>query len=448
MKTLRVAHQTSRNSIVYQLPAAAFVVGLAGSACGFPLGAQSAPDATNQDSAPPGDAPSTDTRLPPDARMVDAPSDAPPPPPPSPDIFHLPIGGDRVGSADIVFDVATVIDTTNLGVTGLATSLPLEHHVMVDGAPVAVLYVKRLEVATGRTLRVIGDRPLIIVAETEVSILGTIDTSARADAPGADGESPLSQDAASGYDGVGNENHDAASGGAGGGYATEGGNGGAGQNIADPVSATAGGQIRGDATLTKLAGGGAGGGTSELSRCNRQAHWGGAGGGAIAIYAGQRIQVGPAGGILANGGGGAGGARCGGVFSSGAGGGAGGAIFLQTAQLSVAGVIAANGGGGGSGMKWSIAVVTGQRGEDGGLGLQPARGGATVGSGSGSGGNGGAGVDLPTNGSGNTLGGGGGGAAGRVVFAPAHDALTVQRADTAQISPVPVTREPVTPPSQ
>jgi cysteine-rich repeat protein len=201
------------------------------------------------------------------------------------------------------------------------------------GPPVCVLSMASFNLS-GHTLRLVGDKPVILAASGAVTIAstGVIDANASTTTPGAGGAWTCS--GATGTNGSGSSSG-GGGGGGGGGFGTSGGRGGEG----DGDNYGSGGTTRGAATLTPLLGGcngGRGGG------CTNE---GGAGGGAFQISAAGGISV--AGTLRAIGGAGINGC---GSEGGGTGGGSGGAIMLESTSITTTGsTIQVNGGRGGNG---------------------------------------------------------------------------------------------------
>lgn len=247
--------------------------------------------------------------------------------------------------------------------------------------------------------RVTGQRPLVLLADTTISIATLVDVAShRTDnndrmvaSPKASCR-PFSQAPGAG-DGNGG------GGGAGGSFTTRGGNGGRGGSdnengqaaLADPAAPTA---LRGGCP------GQVGGDRSDADA------GAGRGGGAIYLLAGGAITI--AGVVNASGAGGSGGAR----RTGGSGGGSGGMIILHGASISIgsAGTVLANGGGGAGGGLQSADGIDAQDPEV----LTP----MNAAKGGGNGGNGFPAVDNELDGTGgatdNDGGGGGGGGAGYI----------------------------------
>lgn len=360
---------------------------------------------------------------------VPAPPDAPPAVPV--DVAHLPASAWFGSDALLVWSGDGLVDTTALRVDGASgQGWVLDTWAQTpEGPELAVLHVTELIVAVGATVRVVGERPLVVVASDRISVRGRIDAGGRGPEPGAGGAGP-GQGPGAGQPGLHNQTMD--SGGGGAGHRERGARGG---HACDPgvpaaTSCTAptspsggpGGSAYGDEAAQVLAGGSGGGtgGTGGDDGCPGGP--GGAGGGAVQLYAARSIEITPTGGIDAGGGGGRGGLSAGCPSSAGGGGGSGGVIYLQAPVIEHLGRIAANGGGGGAG---ASAGVDGAAGSDGLLESDPAPGGSldaggeVMDNGSSPGGHGGTGDTPPAQGVDEpreTNAGGGGGAAGRVVL--------------------------------
>ncbi len=336
------------------------------------------------------------------------------------DIPHLPTAAEAPGTGDLVISGPVTIDTTLVTLSSGAppAGVTLEQVAQDPGGSLLmVIRANTFTIQNGAQVRVIGTRPLVIVANT-ITIAGTLDASADTKTPGAGGQAT---NAGSGGGAVGTHAgvfHD--SGGGGGGFATVAAKGGAAGVSMTCLGAQAdgggGGGIIDMSTITVLQGGGAGGGGSR-GNCPVQSNAaGGAGGGAIQLSAIQLLDV--SGTVHAGGGGGEGGVFCStSDAGSGGGGGAGGAIYFDAPAISFTGVLAANGGGGGGGgcgpggsgspgtdANASTAVATGGN-AGGGCGTRGGNGAANMAPPI-------AGVDQSCDGN----GGGGGGAVGRIVL--------------------------------
>ncbi len=324
---------------------------------------------------------------------------------------HLPVDAQFAGTADLSLGTV-VVDTTVPEVRGMALPSGVTFDVRPHepfGPELAVLHVRGLTVAAGSAVRVIGTRPLVVVAATDIELGGVLDASGKRDVPGAG----AATNRGAGSDGLAT---DESAGGGGAGHSAA---GAAGSNASGANGQ--GGATYGDAELSVLSGGSKGG-VGGFRLCAPQP--GGAGGGAVQLFAAGAIRVGDSGGVNAGGGGGTGGKICN-TAAAGSGGGSGGAIFLQANEVQVRGVLAANGGGGGSGTTACGGFSSdGLPGEDGTLAAAPARGGLSADCGSTVGGSGGslqgAAVAAPN---GNGAGGGGGGAPGRIRIVSAKPAV-------------------------
>jgi len=258
-------------------------------------------------------------------------------------------------------------------------------NVTSGGAGFCVVAGRTITIASGQTLRGIGSKPLVLVADQVITIEGTLDVASHRQG---------GRGAASDFSGCGNgTNPPTDGGGAGGSFGGMGGIGGA-PGASMPAAPLA---------PTTLHGGcdGHGGGGGDPGK-------NGDGGGAVYLIARDRIDV--TGSINASGGGseanedGTGG---------GGGGGSGGMIGLDAPMLSIAGFVFANGGGGSEGSN-------GPKGQTGGDPVNGAAGiGGDGGGAGGAGGNGAAGATLDGApggaGSAGVMGGGGGGGGAGVI---------------------------------
>jgi len=334
-------------------------------------------------------------------------------------VAHLPPTAWDPGTLDLVIGDLRV-DTTLLETTPDVTGLVLEA-VPVDGGELAVMRVASLQVTDAGVVRVVGDRPLVVVASGDIAISGTIDAAAHGDAPGPGGSaSNLGPNAGEpgGHDGLFLD-----AGGGGGGGGETGGSGGpaaytdqntqcGNQTLNSSVAAATPGTVAVDLDLVQLTAGSAG--ADGGSTCNPKPA-GGAGGGAIQLSTPAGISI--AGIVAAGGGGGAAGHGCGGLDGQGGGGGgAGGAIYLQSPSVTVSGAIVANGGGGGGGAGTNGASADGNDGRDDATQATGGQGGSIYGGHGGAGGVDGTGAAdagaTPDCGN----GGGGGGSVGRIVI--------------------------------
>jgi hypothetical protein len=306
-----------------------------------------------------------------------------------------------------------------------------------DQSVVAVMSVEAFTLDTGATLRVVGRKPLVIVAWSTIAIDGELDASSQLGV--VDDRAHVAQTVR--YGAGANEGCTGTAGSPGKSDATVGGSGGGGgggqQGLggagAHGAATLALGGAGGSATsATSLRGGcpggasGAAGDRASPPASKSSQAQGGAGGGGLRLIAYDAIRV--AGSIAANGAGGAGaptGSGCGG-----GGGGSGGQLELDARTITVSGVVVANGGGGGGG---GDLALSGRDGADGRRDDTAAPGGAVQGCGA-PGGSGAAATQLSgVEGILSTCGGGGGGggAAGLIIVAsPAYTALPA-----AKVSP-------------
>ena len=312
------------------------------------------------------------------------------------------------GTGTLVFGTS-VIDTTALTIDG---GPPVRGQLVAvpqlgGGPELALLQAEDITLGPGETLRIVGDRGLVIVART-IEIEGRIDASG---APGRPGPGAVAGDAQGGEHRVDDV---CDSGGGGGGHATAGADGG---EVTGCLPRRLGGASTGDTALTILAGGGNGGAPASFG-CPKAS--GGGGGGALQLSAAERIVIGAAGAVLAGGGGGTGGPECGdGDAGAGGGGGAGGAIYFEAPRIVIDGFVVANGGGGGgggNGQDQNGPIGVGGAGAPG-ITREPALGGTRPALNAGVGGTGGTEAQAPERGgfaSNNAAGGGG--STGRIVI--------------------------------
>jgi hypothetical protein len=333
---------------------------------------------------------------------------------------------------DGTFDTDTV---TFMPLSGGDPMSPNGGVVRTDSPCGGFAYVAAKSVTIESSVRVVGSRPLVIVARDDIRIgtNATIDLAAEGSQPGPGGFAGGRSDAGQGpgAGGSGSRSGDASAGGGGAGHGAIGGAGGA-------SSALPGGQpgpARGG--FAQLCGGSGGGSAAfeghETAACGPAR--GGGGGGALLLLSEDRIEI--LGTITAAGGGGAGSSGCGG----GGGGGSGGYIAAAAPRIVVRGIVAANGGGGGGGGQDtgpSATVEPATPGEGGCACAEPASGGVPTRDGDmtlgGAGGFGGAGEQLRGQAGLEHVvaGGGGGGAVGRVLFRY-RDELQIR--DGALLSP-------------
>jgi hypothetical protein len=305
------------------------------------------------------------------------------------DTCALGAGSDLVITTDSVYDTSTGL------LSGAATVRLADQRVIAKGGVmVDVVPVGTFELSASLTVQ--GSWPLVIVATGAVTIDGvlTID-------PGDAGARPICDAGAQ----AGVDSTEGGGGGGGGSFQGNGGGGGSGSGGA--IAGGSGGVAM--PLPTTLVGGcfGARGGSGD----NTSGGAGGFGGGVILIVTPATIAIGSAGGIAANG---LGGAVGGSDKAGGGGGGAGGLIVLEASAIESAGFLVANGGGGAEGENQAGAASSGASGSD---STMVASGGAGATGDGGNGGNGGAGsaldgvtaTDVQKDG-----GGGGGGGVGFV----------------------------------
>jgi hypothetical protein len=291
-----------------------------------------------------------------------------------------------------------------------------------SGPPICVLRYGAITVQAGRTLTFTGPRAVALVADTAITVDGTIDVSANGATNGPGGGTITSGGRSNTSVGGGGAGFRHA-GGAGGSDTANGGGatgGAASTNPADLVSFIGGPRPQIPITLDAAPGGGGGAltliacrGTVNVSAMGLIDAGGGGGTGGFDQIAGTQIAV-----------------------TSAAGGGAGGNVVLQGLRVTVTGQVYANGGAGGGGTSSNDPAV-GAAGEDGRRSTTPALGGAPSGSGGG-GGNGGVGATVPAVGlmppvAGGTPGGGGASAGFLQTYTPMGVAptLTPQTASPA-----------------
>lgn len=225
--------------------------------------------------------------------------------------------------------------------------------VSTDVPALGVFAAGKLDVPLGARIVGLGDRPLVILAATSITIAGELSVGADLN-PGAPNPGPggfagaIGPSQAGGGPGGGRGGQPGKptwvdAGGGGGAFGSQGGRGGRGNatEATAPALPGEGGAVYGVATLVPLVGGSGGGGGSSYSE-GKQPRWGGNGGGAAHLAAGERIEVRPSGVIDACGGG----APAVRHNDSGGGGGAGGAILLEAPEVIVEGIVGANGGAG------------------------------------------------------------------------------------------------------
>jgi hypothetical protein len=181
-----------------------------------------------------------------------------------------------------------------------------------------LLITRRFVIEQGMNVNVVGNRPLIVVALDEALINGHLQASGMS-GQARGGGFGQTEDGQNGLGPGGGGKPGADSGGGGAGFCGKGGASGTGMN---------GGKPYGSPENVPLIGGSSGG---------KYGYYASAGGGAIQITAGVRIEVGLLGTIHVGGSG---------VGFLAGGGGSGGAILLEAPKVRVLGHLAANGGGG------------------------------------------------------------------------------------------------------
>jgi len=278
------------------------------------------------------------------------------------------------------------------------------------GEPTAFLIsVEALNVRASATLRVVGDKPLIVAAWGEINVAGTIDAGSKLTTldpgsglalvtttsvgAGADPTSCNANRATAGGDG-----NSGSGGGGGGGFRGAGGAGGRGDTGGPIAAGMAGTALAAAPSIVRGGCGGAisgraGSGAIAPSTAQTQSP-AGPGGGAIQLSARGTITI--TGAIVAGGAGGGPAQR--GSACGGGGAGSGGFIGLDAPTMTITNAtLAANGGGGGSSSRFTIA----ERGHEGQNGLPsatPALGGAVDNS---------CALQAPSGSAGSTLAGGG-----------------------------------------
>jgi hypothetical protein len=225
------------------------------------------------------------------------------------------------------------------------------------GNELVVIPLSGLTLQSGRTITIVGTRPLVFAVIGDAVIDGTISANASGTTPGPGGNFDCAPATTGGLGGNGTngpgswpgDSTAGASGGGGGGFGTNGGNGGISDTDNNPSGGCndcpggGGGQAHGSATLVPLLAGCAGGLAGSPSTCSPQA--GGAGGGAVQITASASLTV--SGTLRSNGGDGH---TCEpNAEGGGTGGGSGGALLLEGDAVDLNGAtLTANGGQGGA----------------------------------------------------------------------------------------------------
>ena len=267
---------------------------------------------------------------------------------------------------------------------------------MIGTQQVCVVSGATLTVGMTTTVAAGGTLPLVFVAETMITITGTVDASSVINTNGTLNLGPGANAPACNSTGInGAADGNGGGGGAGGTFGTKGGDGGDGAVVASGGLATTP-PTKANVLRGGCPGGVGAGGTSNATQ--------GPGGGAVYFVTRGTIMV--TGTINASGGGGGAGLATNG---GGGGGGSGGMIVFHAMTLNVAAtaVVVSNGGGGGGGT--NNGGATGGGDPDPLMPLAPALGSTAAGAGESTGGNGAAGNVAATAGGAQGAGGGGGG---------------------------------------
>jgi len=312
--------------------------------------------------------------------------------------------------------MTTTIDTSDVSPT--SKCLPT-----VPAVDACVIASQTIEIPSGSTISVTGNRRLILLADETLTITGTLDAASHRKGltgPAADsGPCPTNVRAPT--------------------TATEGGGswggtfGQPGNNGGNTPGGGMGGGAGGALHITAL-GGGCPGGAGANNGGGNGGGTGGHGGGAVLLLAGQSIKIDGA--VNASGAGGNGGKARGG----GGGGGSGGMIVLEAPAVAIPGQCFANGGGGGEG---SSGALDGAGGGESNMPDATAGGGSSLSVG-GAGGDGGVGKTASKGGSGGTSivtpivdSGGGGAGGGGVGIIKIISADPGNNGDLKKVSPPP-----------
>ena len=263
-----------------------------------------------------------------------------------------------------------VIDTA----TGESTGVDLPCvFATLGGREVCAAHLAELDI--GADLRVIGDRPLVLIAtgelrvRTEGAILSGSGDFGGVDAPGPGADPDDCAGAGAGAPGgVHPDSKMTYGGGGGGGFGSRGGDGGTGRSN-QAASGPGGSMI---ATPMVLRGGCPGGDGGDALESGA----GGSGGGALYLTSlSSQVRIDQGGRVDAAGGGGAGGGFAVGTSEGGGGGGGSGGMIVIEGSLSLAGTITAAGGGGGEGGEGDSDGELGNSGSSGRTDGAPAPGG-------------------------------------------------------------------------
>lgn len=231
-------------------------------------------------------------------------------------------------SSDVTFDTTSLNSTGGQVVTGVS-------HVVqgVDGAyEVAVFTFDTITIDDGVTVAAAGDRPLVLLSKSSISIGGTIDVSGTSNHPGpgggrgAKGTDPFHSEVGAGGPTDAFAVTSFTQGGGGGGF---GGNGGQG-------SSGGAGLLYGDLGVSVQGGSG---GAQSYSSADQA--YGGNGGGGLELGAKSSVDILATGQLIANGSAG----QVSGDY--GGGGGAGGGLLVHGFDLTIQGSLQASGGNGG-----------------------------------------------------------------------------------------------------
>jgi len=370
------------------------------------------------------------------------------------DLADVTLSGTVTFNTDTGAISATSFDRA--GGVGIAEGIRFREAAQANGVPVGVFGFRSLTFAPGSTVRVVGMKPLSLVAQGDITVGGTIDVQGpctaglRIAGGGLGGAAQLGAGNPGGGTGAGLGGGVSLTGGGGGGGGGYGDIGGAGAVGDGTASAGAAGPLFGDLTATNpllIGGGGGGAGGGGVASMGGA---GGAGGGALQLASNGTVILAATAIIQAGG--------CGGSVSTnglggGGGGGAGGMILIEgrLVQIASGAILVANGGGGAGG-------GDGSDGEGGQAGTNDADGGdggdgaTTRGSKGGDGGHSGElfGAAGEVIGGSEVYGGGGGGGVGRialksrngsvglsgVTMSPQIDELTPGRAAPARLGTV------------
>lgn len=202
----------------------------------------------------------------------------------------------------------------------------------LDGPELCVVSAQSIDISSPLSLR--GERPLVLVSDTDIRIAAEVDASTKLGGKRGPGRQDSCGTGLGGQSGT-----TGAGGGAAGTFNFRGGNGAEGQNgVAKAYSAFV------PTPITDVRGGCPGFGGGDAG--GNKGGIGGDGGGAFYAIANGPIEITPDGVINASGSSGTGGAAGGG---GGGGGGSGGLIVLDGSTVTIAGPVFARGGGGGGG---------------------------------------------------------------------------------------------------